>query len=397
MEIVIVGGGISALNTVNAIRRKDNDSPITIISSEGYLPYTKIMLAEYMAAEKSEDDLFIKRQDFYDKKNVKLILNTKVTKVDAEAKKVITDNDEAKELSYDKCVLAVGAEARVLPFAKGNSKAYTLRNLNDAKTLKSVIGGETKVLIVGGGLLGLELAYNVKDIAKSVAVLEIFQYLLPRQIDKEGAEILHSYFEGMGIKLHLGVKTENEQPQEGSLKLQDGSSIDYDVLLIQAGVVPNKELAENSGINTNKGIIVDDGMETNLKDVYAVGDCTEHKGKVYGIIPACIDQASAFVNALYEGEKGYNGTVPKTKLKVAGSPLLSFGTATDTAIECESCVEGRVILREKDENKKVYKKAVVDDGKLTGAVILGSEDLTYFNKNTNKEIDIDELKRVLKA
>jgi nitrite reductase (NADH) large subunit len=252
------------------------------------------------------------------------------------------------------------------------------RRAADAKT----------VTLIGGGLLGLEAGNGLRKLGPSVTIVEIFDRLLPRQLDGEGAAILQKQLEGMGLKFILGAKSKSikEKGHTRILELADGRVIESDFILVSAGIIPNTTLARTAGISVNKGVLVNDGMETNIASIYAAGDVAEHKGRVYGIWPASQRQGVVAGINMAGGNETYMGTVPSTTLKVAGIRLTSMGDvlAEDKAIEQ---------IKVKDTDKYIYKKLFIKDGRLVGAILLGdNKNASELAQLMEKKVDVSRFK-----
>ena len=284
---------------------------------------------------------------------------------------------------------------RKLPYENPNVKGmFCLRTYEDVLEIREYIKSNNckHASVIGGGLLGLELANSLKKLNISVTVIEIFKYLLPRQLDPEGGSILQNYLEKKGLEFVLGAtvkKVLGEQKVEGIL-LDNDRIIHSDLVFQQVGIIPEIELAKKSGLKTNNGIIVDDHLQTSDSNILAIGDCVEHNGKIYGIIPACLDQAKCAAKIVLGKAETYKGTVPKNMLKVAGIAMMSIGNinAADIPNLAEYYHENR--------DEFLYRKGLVSGNTLVGAILLGKFDIGYFNKKINKEVDVEELQKYVK-
>lgn len=221
--------------------------------------------------------------------------------------------------------------------------------------------------IIGGGLLGIETARALTSLNLDVSVIEFMPHLLPLQLDAEGAHALQSMLESMGLRILTGAATETILGDEfpTGVRIKDGPVVDAELVLISTGIRPRIELARESGLDVNRGVVVDQQMRTSAADIYAAGDVAEFEGTIYGIIPAAIDQAQvAAANMVASGSATYNGTIPATTLKIAGIDLTSLGEATATGDEF-------AILRKVDAAGGVYRRLTLRDGKVIGAILLG--------------------------
>jgi nitrite reductase (NADH) large subunit len=300
--------------------------------------------------------------------------------------------DGGKREPYDFLLLANGASSWVPPI-KGAEKegVFTLRTLDDALAIIDWIKDHPDVVIIGGGLLGLEIARAIRTRGGSVQIVEFFPRLLPRQLDTEGAFVLQSQIEKMGIKVQLGIVTEEilgDGKVEG-LRFKNGEGLDAQTAIVAAGVRPNIRLASEAGLETDKGIIVDDSLQTSHRGIFAAGDNVQHREKIYGIIPASFNQARTAAMNIAGLEKQYAGTVPSNTLKVVGLDLTSIGIVTPEEGEAEE-------LRKTDKEKAVYKKIVIQDGKLVGAIWMGTkQNINEINRIILQQIDVERWKDVL--
>lgn len=372
---LIIGNGISGINTAELIRSKDKSSSILVITKEKYPYYSRPQLIEFLAGNVELKDLPFYSDDWYKELNIEVLYTEKAIKIDAQKKVLKTDKDEYK---FEKLIIATGA----LP-SKPNLEnidlegVFTLRNIDDALNILSYVKGREKVILLGCGLLGLETGRALANRGLKIIGLEFFPRLLPRQLDEEGARILQNIIEKkFSFEFYLGVKAKKvlgEKKFEG-VELEDGRKIYGDALIISAGITPDIEVAKNSGIEINKGIIVNDFMETNFRDVYALGDCAEHNGRVYGIIPACIEQSEIVAKNILGERVEYKGTIPFNSLKVTGVDLTSIGE-----FELREDVE---VLIKKDEDLGFYRKLIFKENILIGAILLGDK-RKYVNKILN--------------
>ena len=399
MKIIIVGNGVAGTFSAQNIRNLDNEVEIEIISQERYPYYTRVKLPELISEKVFIDDLIVFKEDWYKSKNIKTNLNKKVKRIHTKHKHLIID-DESEPIAYDKLVLATGSMPNIPPIKNAvemlGKGVFTLRNIDNALTIRDYIkkNNVKKAVVIGGGLLGLELAKQIKDCDLETTVVEFFPRLLPRQLDPDCGDLLKKEIEKMGIKIELNAETE-EIIASGSvkgIKIKDGREIKADLVLIQAGIKATIDLAREAKIDTNRGIIVNQFLETSVENVYAVGDCIEYKNQTWGIIPACLEQ-SKIVAASVRGTKNieYIGTIPKNTLKIIGIDLTSIGLFDPS--ENELLGAGWEILKNIDKKRGCYKKIILKDNTLKGAILFGEKKaIPYINKNINQLIDEAELR-----
>ncbi|HHT9111640.1 MAG TPA: NAD(P)/FAD-dependent oxidoreductase, partial [Candidatus Brocadiaceae bacterium] len=325
---------------------------------------------------------------WYHKNKIQLYLNCTVKHIDPKNQKITLTDGSA--FSYDKLLLATGSNAALPPIDGINTSrgVFTLRTIEDVMNISRSAAGAKTFTLIGGGLLGLEAGNALRKLGFSVTVVEFFDRLLPRQLDGSGSAMLQKQMEAMGLKFILSAQSRAIQ-DEGSVRkllLNDGRVIKSDFILASAGIEPNTILAGEAGISVNKGILVNDRMETNVPDIYAAGDAAEHKGRIYGIWPASQRQGVVAGINMSGGNENYSGTVPSTTLKVAGIYLTSMGdiSAEDKTVEH---------IQLKDTDKNIYKKLFIKDGKIIGAIFLGDKkNAPEIEQLMQKKVDVSKIK-----
>ncbi len=402
MKIVIVGNNVAGTFTAQNIRYLNNDVVIEIFTQENYPYYTRVNLPELISAKVTIDDLIVFKDDWYKNKNLKLNLNKKVIKIDPENKAIYIEG-ENDPVSYDKLILALGSAPNIPPIKSalemkiGKKGVFTLRSIDDALEIRDYIKkfAVEKAIVIGGGLLGLELANQIKNYNLETTVVEFFPRLLPRQLDEECGTMLREEIESRGIKVVLDAATEEilGNGRVTGIKLKDGQTLDADIILIQAGIRPTIDLAKESNIHTNRGIVVNEFLETSEKDVYAVGDCIEYKNQIWGIIPACMEQSKIVAaSALGLKKVDYKGTTPKNTLKIVGLELTSIGIIDPTKEEGA----GWEILKKADKKDCCYQKLVLKESKLKGAILFGdSKAMSYVYNKMEQAVEKEELRKLL--
>jgi nitrite reductase (NADH) large subunit len=376
MKYVIVGNGVAGITASMSIRKIDSEGSIKIITDEAYPYYSRIRLIEFLSGDADEKGLTIKQNEWYDQNQIELVLNNAVTDIDEKNKEVITSS--AEKIEYDKLLLATGGVPFVPPIPGAEiDGVYTLRTMKDAIEIrKQVTDGDRQVVIIGGGVLGLEVGNSIRKAGNSISVVEFFPRLLPRQMDPDGADILKSQMESMGFKFFLGSESKEiiGKDHAEALILKDGTRIDCDMIIISAGIRPKAELAKKLGLKMEKGVIVNDRMETPLPDIYAAGDLIQHRERTYGIWPASEKQGEIAGINMAGGSAVYEGTTMSNKLKVVGIDLLAAGD-----IDADGKLECFVVS---DPENFIYKKMVIKDNIVVGTILLG---------------DITNWQRILKA
>jgi nitrite reductase (NADH) large subunit len=389
MEYVIIGNGVAGTTAAAAIRKNDPSGTIRMITDEAQPFYSRIRLMEYLSGEVDPAKLQIKKEAWYAENRIDLILNDRVTGIAPAEREVSTAS--GKKFQYDRLLLATGADSFLPPITgAGKPGVFTLRNIRDAEAIKQYAAGKKKALLIGGGLLGLEVGNSLRKAGLEVSVAEFFPRLLPRQTDPACAELLKGRLEQMGFIFYLGVKSKEiagEAAAQG-LILEDGRRIDTDLVIVSAGVRPSLELAKKAGIKVDKGIAVNDRLETDIPGIYAAGDAVEHRGLLYGIWPAAEQQGEIAGTVMAGGSAEYHGTTFSNQLKVVGIDLLAVGDL-DPDGQLESFVD---MTREAG----TYRKLVLKDNTIAGVLLFGSlEGRGKLLKAVEQKTDVSGIKEQL--
>lgn len=399
MEIVIIGNSVAGQTAAETILREkadDSDIYITIITREPHPYYSRIFLPHYIADERTKQQLYIRNADWYQKHGVSLLLGEEVERVDAADHMIYLKNNDLT-LSYDKLVIAVGSHPRKIDFGKPDiSGVFTLRTIQDADEIKDYIAKNNvkKAFIVGGGLLGIELGYHVKDLGIEVTICEIESHLLPRQLCARSSQYLLDYLREQGLHFVLGESVSEFIGDDAinGVKAESGKKIKTDVVFEQLGIIPNIEMAKRSDLETGRGIIVNEYMQTSEPDIYAAGDCIQFKDQIWGIIPASLDQAKIAAKHIIGNEtEPYKSTVWHTRLKIAGINLISVG---EPKPEDKDVAE---VLWSVDEESHSCRKIIVENNKMTGAILMGdkAKNSRFFIQNVGHQVSVDEIKKHL--
>ncbi len=383
-DYVIIGNGVAGTTAAENIREHDEDGTITIVSGEDLPFYSRIRLNEFISGDISEHDLIVKDEQWYDNMRIDLLLQTRITTVNPPEKVVSTE--DKMSLSYNTLLLAMGSHSFVPPI-KGSKKkgVFTLRSIQDARAISKYAHNVEKIVLIGGGLLGLETGNALRKLGKKVEVVEFFPRLLPRQLDVDGAQQLQKIMEGMGFSFRLGAKTQeivgDDHPT--GVRLEGGESLPAEMVIISAGVRPNITLAEPLGVAHDKGIKIDNFMRTNQPNIYAAGDVAEFKGIPYGIWPAAVEQGKIAGTNMAGGTMVYDGTTVTNTLKVVGVDLAAAGN-----IDAENQFESRVT-----KSDKIYKKIVIEDDQIIGCIMLGDKKgFNAITKAMSKKKNISDVK-----
>jgi len=386
MTYLIVGNGVAGNSASETIRSIDKEGTILIFSKEKIPFYYVPALPEYLSGERQVKDIIIHPNDWYERNRIELHLETEIANIDSVSKIAVTKKGETYR--YDKLLLATGGISFVPPIKGAQTEGvYALRTVADADAIREKANNSKELVLIGGGLLGLEAGNGLRKLGLEVTVVEFFPRLLPRQMDVPGAAVLQKQMEEMGFKFYLGATTREILREDAGLWvcLESGEKIRGDMILISAGVRPELTLAKSLGLEIDKGVKVDDTMKTGLDDIYAAGDLIEHRGRFYGIWPAAMEQGRVAGAAMAGQDVKYEGTVPSNKLKVVGIDLVAVGE-----IDAEGKLESVV---RKDEARNTYRKLVIKDRVIIGAILLGdirgSEEI---QQAIRKKTDISSIK-----
>jgi len=403
MKHVIVGNGVAGVTAAQSIVRADPSAEVHIFGAEPYPYYRRPLLWEFIAGEIDQDALYFRPPDWYAERGIHLHLGVQVTALDpashgltlqqlsGQAGQALADGSQ---VGYGRLLLATGGRPFVPP-CEGTDKdgVFTLRTLDNALAIKAYAQQVSTAIVIGGGLLGLETARALHTAGLQVTVVEFFPYLLPRQLDAEGAEVLQSLLDAQGLQIITGATTEAILGDVSAecIRLGDSRMIDGELVLFSAGVRCEMSLAQAAGLEVNRGIVVDGQLQTRwagghpAEDVFAAGDVAEFEGRIYGIIPPAIEQARvAAANMVAPGSATYTGTMPTTTLKVAGAELTSLG---------ESVAEGNEYtqFRHADLPAGQYRKVVLRDGRVIGAILLNDPARTRpITQLIEREVDVSD-------
>ena len=373
MKHVIVGSGVAGVTAAQTIKRADPDADVHIFGAEPYPYYRRPLLWEFIAGRIDQDALYYRLPEWYDEHGLALHLATTVVAIDPPARHVALADGTA--VGYDRLLLATGGRAFVPP-CEGREKdgVFALRTLDDALAIKAYAREVDTAIVVGGGLLGLETARALHSTGLEVTVVEFFPYLLPRQLDEEGAQVLQALLEAQGLNIITGATIDAilGVPCADCIQIRDGSKVTGDLVVFSTGIRSETGLAKDAGLDANRGVIVDSQLGTSAQDVFAAGDAAEFEGQVYGIIPPAIEQARiAAANMVKAGSATYSGSIPSTTLKVVEAELTSLGEAVVEG-------DGYTQLRHADVEAGLYRKVVLRDGHIVGAILLNDEERVRF-------------------
>jgi nitrite reductase (NADH) large subunit len=367
-KLVMVGNGMAGVRTLEELLKIAPDEyEITVFGAEPHPNYNRILLSPVLAGEMTIQDIILNDHQWYADNGIRLHLGKTVSRIDRVKRRVIAD--DGTEESYDRLLLATGSNPFMLPIP-GNDLpgVISYRDIADTDAMIDAAKRYRHAVVIGGGLLGLEAANGLKLRGMDVTVVHLAEWLLERQLDETAGRMLQKSLEERGLKFLLGKQTEalvsGESGRVAAIRLKDGLQIPADLVVMAVGIRPNIALAESAGIYCNRGIVVNDTMQTYDPKVYAVGECVAHRGIAYGLVAPLFEQGKVAANHLGNyGISRYTGSVTSTKLKVTGIDLFSAGDFFGGKDSEE------IILN--DASGGVYKKLVIQDNKLVGGVLYG--------------------------
>jgi len=390
MRIVVIGNGISGIIFSKTLRELDQDVEIDVFAREKYHYYPRPNLIDFLAERIPFERLFAFPEDWYTNQNIRIHLSKPVKKILPASCEI--ELDQGYKERYDRLIVANGSYSFVPPFQGTEKKGiYTLWNLDDAYRILEYMADHPNVVVIGGGLLGLEIARALNTRGAQVGVVEFFDRLLPRQLDQQGASILQHHIERMGIKVRVGTVTEDFKGREeiSGVRFKGGDEWEADMALVAAGARPNISMVQEAGLDVERGLIVNEYLQSSDPLIYGVGDAVQHKGRVYGIIPASFEQARSAAHNVFGQQKEYLGTIPSNTLKVMGVHLTSIGLVNPEEGEFE---EFRKEIREEG----IYKKVVLQDGIIVGAIWMGTKDgVRDITRIITKKANVSEWKEAL--
>jgi nitrite reductase (NADH) large subunit len=380
---LIIGNGVAGTTAAESIRKQDGVGKITIFSDEDLPFYYRLRLNEFISGDISETQLVAKKATWYEDRNISLKLKTRIVEVKLQEKTAITE--DSQRFAFDRLLIATGSHSFVPPI-KGseNEGVFALRDIQDARSISAYAKNVEDVILIGGGLLGLEAGHALMKMGKRIMVVEFFPRVLPRQLDVDGARRLQEIMEHMGFSFYLGAKTQEitGDGQVSGILLEGGESLSGGMVIVSAGVRSNMVLAERLALSIDKGIVVDEHLQTSQPDIYAAGDVAEHKGVPYGIWPAAMEQGKIAGINMAGGNMTYDGTTMANTLKVAGVDLASAGN-----IDAENEFEAMV----KTEGG-VYRKIVIKDNHIVGCIMLGeTKGFNQITKMMAEKTDISQI------
>lgn len=363
MKYVIIGNSAAAIGTVQGIREYDKEGQIVLISDEKYHTYSRPLISYWLKGAVTEENMRYRDEDFYEKYDVDTLLGTRVVKIDPSKKVVVIEN--GNEISYDKLMIATGSKPFVPPMEGLDrvEKKFTFMTLDSAKAVKEAVFEGARVLIVGAGLIGLKAAEALEHYGADMTVIDLADRILPSILDEDASAIMQKHIESKGVKFILGTSV--KEFSEKSALLNNGETVEFDMVILAVGVRPNTELVAGAGGKVNRGIVTDNRQAVEgLRDVYAAGDCTESydittgQQKIMAILPNAFMQGNVAGKNMAGKETYYLNAMPMNAIGFFGLHIITAGSYDG---------EAYVVT----DSKEQYKKLVVKDGELKGFILMG--------------------------
>jgi nitrite reductase (NADH) large subunit len=373
-RLVVIGNGMAGARTVEEILARGGDFAITMFGDEPYGNYNRIMLSNVLAGVEDESGIFLNDLSWYADHGITLHHGTRIARIDRLAKRVYAEDGTVT--AYDKLIIATGSRAFVPPIpgirrpGRGyHQGVFAFRTLDDTRAMIRYAREHDRAVVIGGGLLGLEAARGLQNHLGHVTLLHAAGHLMNTQLDPQAGAMLRRGVEKLGIEVITDAKTTEILGKKAvtGVKLADGRTVACDVVVVAAGIRPNAEVAETSGLPVDRGIVVDDQMRAQGEpDIYAVGECAQHRGETYGLVAPLWEQAKVLADHLTGRDPlaAYHGSRVATKLKVAGVDVAAMGLKEPERDDDETLVFS-------EPSKGVYKSVIIRDGRLVGATLVG--------------------------
>jgi nitrite reductase (NADH) large subunit len=390
MKLVCIGNGMAGVRTLEDLIAVAPDLyDITVFGAEPHPNYNRILLSPVLSGEQTLQDIVINDYDWYEKHGIRLHAGKTITRIDR--KRRVVEASDGTTADYDRLLLATGSNPFMLPIPGGKLPGViTYRDISDTNQMIEAARPGTRAVIIGGGLLGLEAANGLKARGMDVTVIHLCDWLMERQLDQTAAKLLQTALESRGLKFLLPRKTQEivagESGRACAVRLEDGTVLPADIVVMAVGIRPNTELAEKAGLHCNRGVVVSDTLQTYDPRIYAVGECVNHRGIAYGLVAPLFEMAKVCANHLaLLGIGRYEGSVTSTKLKVTGIDVFSAGDFVGG--------DGTEHITLADPVGGVYKKLVLKGDKLVGGVLYGDTvDGSYYFRLLREAGNVSEIR-----
>lgn len=384
MKYVIIGNSAAGIGAVQGIREADKEGEIVLISDEKYHTYSRPLISYYLKGAVTEENMIYRPLSFYEDNKVTTMLDTKVASVDSAAKEAVLA--DGTRVSYDKLLIAAGSRPFVPPMdGLDNVKdKFSFMKLDDVKDVEAAVKQGSKVLIVGAGLIGLKAAEALEHYGAQMTVIDLADRILPSILDTAASDIMKKHIESKGVRFILGTSVKHFEAN--SAELNNGETVDFDLVILAVGVRPNTDLAESAGGSVNRGIETDDTQAVkNVSDIYAAGDCTKSfdissgSEKILALLPNAFMQGLTAGRNMAGMEDHYKNAIPMNAIGFFGLHIITAG-----------CYEGETYIEESGSD---YKKLVYADNKLKGFILMGSkiERAGIYTSLIKEQIALDEV------
>lgn len=392
MKLVLVGNGLAGMRCLEDLLDMAPDRyEITVIGEEPWGNYNRIMLSPVLSGDKTIEDIMLHSHAWYSEKGIQLIADDPAIKIDRPRKQVHTQ--KGMVVNYDRLILATGSKPFIPPIAGTDLKGVmSFRDIYDVNQMLEYTKNKKNAVVIGGGLLGLEAAYGLKRRGMNVTVLHLMDRIMDRQLDSRASQMLRHSIEEKGINIITEANTEALLGVDGhvnQIRLKDGTLLDADLVVFAVGIRPNISLAQSAGLRTQRGVMVNDTMQTYDPSIYAVGECIEHRSQTFGLVEPLWGQAFICASHLAEhGSLTFKAPTVPTQLKVSGVDVFSAGN-----FEPSEDFED-IILN--DEKRQIYKRIIIQHDKVIGAVLFGdTEDGAWYAELIADETPISNIRNKL--
>ena len=392
MKLVLVGNGLAGMRCLEDLLDMAPDRyEVTVIGEEPWGNYNRIMLSPVLSGDKTIDDIMLHPHAWYSDKGIRFIAGDPAVRIDRPRKQVYTEKGEV--VDYDRLILATGSKPFIPPIAGADLKGViSFRDIYDINTMLDYCKTKKNAVVIGGGLLGLEAAYGLKQRGMNVTVLHLMDRIMERQLDSKASQMLRHSIEQKGISIITEANTEALVGVDGhvtQIRLKDGTVLEADLVVFAVGIRPNMALAQSAGLRCNRGVLVNDTMQTFDPSIYAVGECIEHRSQTFGLVEPLWGQAFICASHLAEhGSLTFKAPTVPTQLKVSGCDVFSAGN-----FEPKDDFED-IILN--DEKRQIYKRIIIQKDKVVGAVLFGdTEDGVWYAELISDQTPISSIRNKL--
>jgi len=398
MKLVLVGNGLAGMRCLEDLLDMAPDRyDVTVIGEEPWGNYNRIMLSPVLSGDKTVDDIMLHPHAWYSDKNIRFIAGDAAVRIDRPRKQVYTE--KGLMVDYDRLILATGSKPFIPPVNGANlDGVISFRDIYDVNKMLEYCKAKQNAVVIGGGLLGLEAAYGLKQRGMNVTVLHLMNRIMERQLDAKASQMLRHSIEQKGISIITEANTEallaDDHGHVKQVRLKDGTVLDADLVVFAVGIRPNMALAQSAGLRCNRGVLVNDTMQTYDPSIYAVGECIEHRNQTFGLVEPLWGQAFICASHLAEhGSLTFKAPIVPTQLKVSGCDVFSAGRIDLESAEPAEDFEDIVL---NDEKRQIYKRIIIQKDKVVGAVLFGdTEDGAWYAELISDQTAIGSIRNKL--